>query len=160
MDVRPDQERVRAHPAPYLNRKKLIMTAATLGQLIDRHGVDVLDHLDRQLEVPALNGLQFQGDLAVIPAPGKNVSGKAVPTAGIPVIEAVGSGHEHRLLPGAEGTAKFVPQAGFGQDIGVLECTEPAYLAHPEHGYLGIAPGSYVLRRQREQATEERLVAD
>ncbi|MGW0803278.1 hypothetical protein [Nonomuraea sp. NPDC002799] len=35
-----------------------------------------------------------------------------------------------------------------------------AYLAHPEHAYTGIAPGTYELRRQREQADKARLVAD
>ena len=35
-----------------------------------------------------------------------------------------------------------------------------AYLAHPEHAYTGIGPGSYTLRRQREQADELRMVAD
>jgi DNA-binding XRE family transcriptional regulator len=134
---------------------------ATLGQLIERHGVDVLDHLDRETDIPVLDSLQFQGDLAVIPEPDANVTGTPVPAAGIAVIEAVGSGHEHRLLPGRPGTARFVSLAGDqGQDIGHLLTTEPAYLAHPEHGYLGIAPGAYVLRRQREQADEERLVAD
>lgn len=75
------------------------------------------------------------------------------------MIEAVGSGHEHRLFASVPGTAFFTPLRG-GQDIGVLECTETAYLLHPEHGATGVAPGSYVLRRQREQADEERLVAD
>ena len=28
-----------------------------------------------------------------------------------------------------------------------------AYLAHPEHAYSGIGPGTYVLRRQRELDT-------
>lgn len=136
---------------------------ATLGQLIDRHGVDVLEHLDREANVPVLDGLQFQGDLAVIPAAahGRHAADNAtnVPAAGLAVIEAVGGGHEHRLLAGRTGTALFTPARG-GQDIGYLEVTEPAYLAHPEHGYLGIAPGAYMLRRQREQADEERLVAD
>ncbi len=140
------------------------MTTATLGQLIDRHGVDVLDHLDREAGVPVLDGLQFQGDLAVIPAAsrGRHAADNAaeVPAAGIAVIEAIGGGHEHRLLAGGPGTLLFTPSRGRGQDIGHLEVTEPAYLAHPEHGYLGIAPGAYVLRRQREQADEERLVAD
>lgn len=137
------------------------MTASTLGQLIDRHGVDVLDHLDRDLTVPVLDGLQFQGDLAVIPEPGDNVTGTPVPAQGIAVIEAAAGGHEHRLLASAPGTARFVSLAGDQrQDIGHLNCTETAYLAHPEHGYLAIAPGSYVLRRQREQAAEERLVED
>lgn len=137
------------------------MTTATLGQLIDRHGVDVLDHLDRQVEVPVFDGLQFQGDLAVIPAGPQMAEYRAlaeVPGAGIPVIEAVGGGHEHRLLATAPGTALFAPLGG--QDIGVLVTTETAYIAHPEHGYLGMAPGAYMLRRQREQADEERLVAD
>ncbi len=35
-----------------------------------------------------------------------------------------------------------------------------AHLAHPEHGYASIAPGNYVIRRQREQADEIRVVAD
>ena len=140
------------------------MATATLGQLIGRHGVDVLDHLDREAGVPVLDGLQFQGDLAVIPAAshGHHAADNAneVPAAGIAVIEAVGGGHEHRLLAGTPGTAAFTPSRNGGQDIGYLETTGPAYLAHPEHGYLGIAPGGYVLRRQREQADEERLVAD
>lgn len=138
------------------------MTTATLGQLIERHHVDVLDHLDRDLEVPVLDGIQMQGDLAVIgtSSPPTVTTAKRVPAEGIPVIEAVGGGHEHRLLASAPGTATFAFATRTGQDIGVLEATAPAYLAHPEHGYLGIAPGSYVLRRQREQSDEERLVAD
>lgn len=139
------------------------MSAATLGQLITEHGIDVLDHLDRQVEVPVTTGLQFQGDLGIIPARtagGRHSATKPVPPAGVAVIEAIAGGHEHRLLAGTPGTAFWTPATRGGQDIGVLECTEPAYLAHPEHGYIGVAPGAYILRRQREQADEERLVAD
>jgi len=35
-----------------------------------------------------------------------------------------------------------------------------AELGHPEHGYNGIAPGSYEIRRQREMAEEIRMVQD
>ena len=138
------------------------MTTATLGQLIDKHGFDVLDHLDRDLEIPVHAGLQAQGDLFIIPADPDLGSrrGVVVPLDGIPVIEAVGGGHEHRLFAGQPGTAFFAPAGPAGQDIGLLECTEPAYIAHPEHAYTGIAPGTYTLRRQREQADEERVVAD
>jgi hypothetical protein len=142
------------------------MTTATLGQLIEKHGFDVLDHLDRDLEIPVHAGLQAQGDLFIIPADPDRGSrqGAAVPPDGIAVIEAVGGGHEHRLFAGQPGTAFFTP-AGGRQDIGLLECTEPAYIAHPEHAYAGIAPGTYTLRRQREQAEweradKERFVAD
>lgn len=140
------------------------MTTATLGQLIDAHGFDVLDHLDREAEIPVLGGLQAQGDLLIVPladaAPVSRRPAAEVPAAGIAVIEPVGSGHEHRLFAGSPGTATFGFAAAGGQDIGVLECTAPAFVAHPEHAYTGVAPGAYVLRRQREQADEERLVAD
>jgi hypothetical protein len=140
------------------------MPAVTLGQLIGAYGVDVLEHLDRDLEVPVYGGLQIQGDVAVIPLPEGSERGEAgtpVPPAGIPVIRASGGGHEHRLLAGTPGTAFWTP-SGSGQDLGVLQAAEPAYLAHPEHGYLGIASGSYMLRRQREQAgaDSQRLVED
>ena len=135
-------------------------STATIGQLVDQHGFEVLDHLDKSVEVPVLDGLQVQGDLIIVPAAGRNVSGKTVPAAGIPVISPVGSGHEHRLFAGVPGTAVFVPGMNGGQVIGLLECTAPAYIAHPEHAYAGIAPGVYELRRQREQADEERLIAD
>jgi hypothetical protein len=138
------------------------VTTATLGQLIDKHGFDVLDHLDRDLEIPVHAGLQAQGDLFIIPADPDHGSrqGAAVPPDGIAVIESVNGGHEHRLFAGQPGTAFFAPTGASGQDIGLLECTEPAYIAHPEHAYAGIAPGTYTLRRQREQADEERFVAD
>jgi hypothetical protein len=138
------------------------MTTATLGQLIEKHGFDVLDHLDRDLEIPVHAGLQAQGDLFIIPVdPNRRIGhGTAVPLDGIAVIEAVNGGHEHRLFAGQPGTAFFTPAGAGGQDIGLLECTEPAYIAHPEHAYAGIAPGSYMLRRQREQADQERFVAD
>jgi hypothetical protein len=138
---------------------------ATLGQLIDRYGFDVLDHLDRELEIPVHAGLQAQGDLFIIPVDlaAERLESVPVPSDGIAVIEAVGGGHEHRLFAGRPGTALFIPAGARSQDIGVLECTEPAYVAHPEHAYTGIAPGAYILRRQREAAgweTAEQFVAD
>jgi len=138
------------------------MTTATLGQLIEKYGFDVLDHLDRDLEIPVHGGLQAQGDLFIIPADPDCGSRQSapVPLDGIPVIEAVGGGHEHRLFAGQPGTALFTPAGVRGHDIGLLECTEPAYIAHPEHAYAGIAPGTYILRRQRELADRERFVAD
>lgn len=137
-------------------------TTVTLGQLIDHHKVDVLDHLDRDLEVPVNDGLQFQGDVAVVPTRviTRSTTAALVPAGGVAVIEAVAGGHEHRLLAGTPGTAWWTPATSAGQDLGVLEATGPVFLAHPEHGYLGVAAGSYVLRRQREQADEERLIAD
>lgn len=141
--------------------------ATTLAELTEAHGFEVLEHLEAGLEVPVNGGLQAQGDLFIVPVTamqaiqnrerGHDVT---VPAAGIAVIEAVGGGHEHRLFAGTPGTSWWTPASAAGQDIGILVCAEPAYVLHPEHGATGIAPGTYVLRRQREQADEERLVAD
>lgn len=136
----------------------------TLAQVTRATGFEVLEHLEAEAEVPVISGLQAQGDLIIVPAPVRGFSGgegKPVPAAGIAVIEAAGDGgHEHRLFAGTPGTAFFEAATAGGQDIGYLETTEPAYILHPEHGAAGIAPGAYTLRRQREQADEERLVAD
>jgi hypothetical protein len=138
----------------------------TLGQITQVHDFQVLEHLEADLEVPALEGLQAQGDLFIVPAQAQDLkgfpgqAGGEVPAAGIAVIAAVGAGHEHRLFAGSPGTAWWRSLDSGGQDIGILENTAPAYVLHPEHGAAGIAPGWYVLRRQREQADEERLVED
>jgi hypothetical protein len=136
----------------------------TLAEVTQSHGFEVYDWLDESADVPVVDGLQAQGDVFVVPSrrpvAGRGGSRMVVAAEGVAVVEAAGGGHEHRLFAGTPGTAWWTPAVDEGQDIGVLECTEPAYLLHPEHGAAGIGPGSYVLRRQREQADVERLVAD
>lgn len=138
-----------------------------LAELIDRHGIDVLEHLDRQASVPILSGLQAQGDVAVVPAAmvrGLTPASKPVPASGVPVVRGEAGGNTHLLL--AEGDVRF-DAVSIGRDplelaLGTLTVAESAtaYLAHPEHAYTGIAPGTYQLRRQREQGDEIRLVQD
>jgi hypothetical protein len=134
----------------------------TLAEVTEATGFAVLEHLEAEAAVPVLGGLQAQGDLFIIPGRDRATASMKSPVgaAGVAVIEGVNGGHEHRLFAGEPGTAWWSEMGGGGQDIGVLTCTEPAYILHPEHGATGIAPGTYVLRRQREQADEERLVAD
>lgn len=135
----------------------------TLGKLAEATGFEILEHLEAEAEVPVLSGLQAQGDLFIVPVPVGKVArsrGTEVPAEGIAVIEAMNGGHEHRLFAGKPGTAFWDAAAPGEQVIGVLECVAPAYVLHPEHGGAGIAPGRYELRRQREQADEQRLVAD
>lgn len=140
-------------------------TLQTLAEITTATGFQVLEHLEAETEVPILDGLQAQGDLFIVPLAiaGRPVQyGPAVeiPAEGVAVIEAVGGGHEHRLFASAPGTATFALATSRGQDIGVLECTQPVYSLHMEHGAAGIASGTFTLRRQREQAAQERLVAD
>jgi hypothetical protein len=131
----------------------------TLATLIDTHGVDVLEHLDREVTVPTVSGLQFQGDVAVVPV-GPVKGGRAVPAKGIPVVRGEAGGNTHTLL--ADGPVLFTDDGTFGLVLGWVTVPDgaTAYLAHPEHAYTGMAPGTYELRRQREQADVIRVVQD
>ncbi len=138
----------------------------TLATLIDRHGVDVLDHLDRDVTVPVLTGLQFQGDVAVIPTVHPvHKAAQPVPAAGVPVVRGESGGNTHLLIADGDGvTWAAAPDRRdpAALDLGTLTVPEgaAAYLAHPEHAYAGIGAGVYTVRRQREQAEAVRLVAD
>lgn len=150
------------------------MQLSTLDALIKTHSVEVDPHLDRQLTVPVDGGLQRQGDVIVIPfdvacnrpgvaTPRYGVASE-VPREGIPVVRGEAGGNTHLLL--ADGPVFWALTEsqwnGSALDLGVLiiEDGSVGYLAHPEHGYAGIAPGKYVISRQREQADEIRMVAD
>lgn len=131
---------------------------STLGEAIARHGVDVDAHLDRQTRIPVLAGLQAQGDVLVAPRPRRKPAETPVLPDGLAVVRGEFGGNTHTLL--AEGDVRFDAEPGEeGLDLGVLTVAEGAvaYLAHPEHAYSGIAPGTYVLRRQREVATARTL---
>ena len=82
-----------------------------------------------------------------------------IPSGGV-VVAAGREGHDHRLLPG--GFFDFAPRRPGQLVIGTLTVPEGAeqYLAHDEHGYTGIAPGTYQVGGQREFAGEWRAVAD
>lgn len=132
----------------------------TLEELETRHDVKALDYLARDAEIPVLTSLQFQGDLAVIPARAGLDAGDQVPPAGIPVVRGEAGGNTHLLL--ADGAVMWRPVENRTADLGTVTVAEgaTAFLAHPEHGYNAIGAGTYLIRRQREQADEIRLVAD
>lgn len=134
----------------------------TLKTLIDTHTVDVHDHLDRDEIVPVHHGLQFQGDVAIVPRSDVPAAATPVPRQGAPVVRGENGGNTHLLL--GEGDVRCDVRAADADNLTLAVLTvadgSTAWLAHPEHGYTGIAPGTYELRRQREQADELRLVAD
>lgn len=121
--------------------------------------VEIPDHLVADAEIPILAGLQVQGDLAIIPTRPSKKPGVPVSPAGVAVVRGENGGNTHLLV--GEGLV-WAPVEQAGQDLGVV--TVPAdgagYLLHPEHGANAMAPGCYLIRRQREQADEIRLVAD
>ena len=136
------------------------MTVRTLDEVAQLAAVTVLDHLDAQVDVPVLTDPQAQGDLIVIPGPATPVATTPVPAAGVPVVRGENGGNTHLLI--GDGPVHFDDGTAGAQTLGVLTVPDrsTAYLIHPEHGATGIGAGTYVVRRQREQADEIRLVAD
>jgi hypothetical protein len=130
-----------------------------------------LDLLEQSLRIPVLGGLQAQGDLIVVPSamlatpdpippePGW----RDVPPEGIVLLRSAGGGNPHTLVA-EPGTCRWTTSVRFdGLSIGAFEATADVYLIHPEHGASGVAPGTYVVRRQREHDRlrgGSRLVAD
>lgn len=132
-----------------------------LATLTKTHGIDVHEHLDRDLTIPVLTGLQRQGDVLVLPDQNATAT-TPVPTAGVPVVRGENGGNTHAIV--AEGDVFCDLRTASTTDLTLALLTVTpgaiAWLAHPEHGFMGIGPGSYSLRRQREQADELRMVQD
>lgn len=134
---------------------------ATLATLIGTHDVDVHDHLDRDELVPVHTGMQRQGDVLVLPRDGKPAT-TPVPASGVPVVRGENGGNTHLLLADGPVTCDVREASATSLALAVVSVPDgsAAWLAHPEHGYMGIGPGRYVMRRQREMADELRMVAD
>lgn len=133
----------------------------TLATLIETHGIDVDEHLDRQVTVPIHTGLQRQGDVIVIPNPQAKAT-KPVPKTGTPVVRGEAGGNTHAIVADGEVFCDTRDASASNLTLASLTVAEGAvaYLAHPEHAYSGIGPGTYEIRRQREQADELRMVQD
>ncbi|MFR9778059.1 hypothetical protein ACL02O_18650 [Micromonospora sp. MS34] len=143
----------------------------TLNKLTDLTGLTVLDHLEQQVRIPVLAGLQAQGDLLVVPLHvlddvhlAARARWRPVPPAGVELLRGAAGGNPHTLVaePGDAHWSTDVADP-VSLAVGALRCTGPAYLVHPEHGGSGIAPGTYLVRRQRERNTGwggDHLVAD
>jgi len=143
-----------------------------LAELLDRTGLDVLDHLERETSVPVINGLQAQGDLIVIPydmithlEPRSWFQWRPMPPEGIELVRGIAGNNPHTLVADRDmchWSDGVLDRTGLA--IGVFENTTPAYLIHPEHGGTGVAPGKWLVRRQQERGAGFRprpvLIAD
>lgn len=140
-----------------------------LAELLDRSELDVLDHLEREIAVPVIDGPQAQGDLIVLPmamVPVVTVSDWAawqpVPWHGVELVRGVAGNNPHTLVADP-GTCLWTPHVWdpLRLAVAVFENTTTAYLIHPEHGGTGVAPGRWLVRRQQEYGLLKRLlVAD
>ncbi|GIH02145.1 hypothetical protein Rhe02_02120 [Rhizocola hellebori] len=137
------------------------MTTITLAELTALSGRDVLDHLELEAAIPVVNGLQAQGDLIVIPhamVEQTAVIGfrtwRKVPPSGVELLRSASGGNPHTLVADPY-TCEWLPWPWdpTGLAIAALRNTSTVYLIHREHGATGIAPGTWVVRRQRERST-------
>lgn len=138
------------------------MSTTTYGAVLGAHDVEIPAHLEAQATVPVLTGDQRQGDIIVLATrPGAD-QGSPIPAEGIAVVRGEAGGNTHLLV--GDGPILWRPQTDGGDRLHLGTVTVPdgstAYLLHPEHGAQGLAPGTYRIRRQREQADEIRMVAD
>ena len=118
----------------------------------------VLTQREFDADVPVLAGMQRQGDVLILPA--RVTATTAVPTSGTAVVEGEGAANSHTIYA-ADGPVYCDTDWPDDENLRIATLTVPqgstAYLGHPEHGYMGIAPGSYEIRRQREMG---RMVFD
>ncbi|HZE31471.1 MAG TPA: hypothetical protein VE198_08560 [Actinoallomurus sp.] len=142
----------------------------TLGSLSQQTGLTVLDHLERSVSIPVVDGLQAQGDLIVISYSviassmrlWPKTDWREVPPEGVELLRGAAGGNPHTLVA-EPGTCRWTVTMtdSDGLAIGVFEASAVVYLLHPEHGATGCTPGTYVVRRQRErEGLRARLVAD
>lgn len=133
------------------------MSTLTLADIETEFGLTHLDYLDRGAAVPTIEKRGAQGDVLVRRIDG-SVATSPVPAEGYPVVRGEVGANTHLLV----GEAFYDPNDDGSLVIGRLTVADgaTALLSHPEHGGLLIAPGTYEVRRQREQADEIRMVRD
>jgi len=115
----------------------------TLASLAARTGTAVLDHLERSVTIPVVDGLQAQGDLIVVPydvlAGRVEVFSAArwtpVPPEGVELLRGVAGGHAHTLVaaPGTCRWAAMVP-APARLTLGVFEAAAVVCLVRADPG--------------------------
>lgn len=131
----------------------------TLADLTGATGRPVDLHLMLDLVIPVHDGIQAQGDLIVLPladaaghvAVRSDAAWQEVPPEGVELLRGGAGGNAHTLVADP-GTCLWTADVDdrLGLAIGAFEALDVAYLLHREHGGTGIAPGWYVVRRQRE----------
>lgn len=128
--------------------------------------LDSIEHLD--LEVPVVSGNQRQGDVFLLKVTvDRTQDAKPLGKTGIVVVRAETSAANTHTLYALTGECLWLPNARADRDDELVQgwLTVPAdaeaTLIHTEeHNVLGIGPGTYEVRRQREFAGEWQRVAD
>lgn len=131
-------------------------------------GTEFVGDFAADLDIPVLSGPQCQGDVSVCPIDLYGTTPTfgdpvAVTGAGVEVIRGGAMNNAHTLRSLDAGVVwRPVVFSGEGVALGELTVADGAqcFLEHSEHGFNGVAAGTYVVGRQREQAEAVRMVAD
>lgn len=136
-----------------------------LSELERMTNLRALDHLDRDAALPIVTTAACQGDVSILRVTTSPAT-TALPQAGFPVVRGEAGGNTHSLHAARGHGVCFDPSTGSeasqGLTLGTLTVPggEQAFLLHPEHGGMAIAPGTYRIGRQREFQGEWQMVAD
>src|SRR5262252_4547527 len=116
--------------------------AMTLADLTGLTGLAVLDHLERQVTIPVVDGLQAQGDLIVIPLSSlddvtivPSARWNVVPAEGVELLRGAAGGNPHTLAAD-HGACRWTTDVRDKRRLalGAVQTAATAYLIHPEHG--------------------------
>lgn len=132
-----------------------------VSEAIKKFATEVLDHLDREVQVPVVTTAACQGDVSILRVT-TNPATAPVGKAGVAVVRGENGGNTHSLHADGEIFWDIAAERDGSLTLGTLTVADgsQAVMAHPEHGFLAIAPGTYRIGRQREFAGEWRMVAD
>lgn len=134
----------------------------TLGDVAQRTGTEVPDHLVAQAEVPVASRV-IQGDVMVIPFSGR-VSRKGhrpLPPEGVNVVESDEERNRHVLSSDRGSGVVYVPGvvADRSRDLGLLIVPKGqiAVLTHTgEHGSVAVGEGTYRVLGQLDPRSRRR----
>lgn len=133
-----------------------------VSEAITHTGAEVLDHLDREVSVPVVTDAACQGDVSIVRTD-DTAATTPLPAQGLAVVRGENGGNTHSLHAHGDNICfDAAPERAGSLHLGTLTVPagSEALMAHPEHGFLSIAPGTYSIGRQREYAGEWRRVAD
>jgi hypothetical protein len=97
----------------------------------------------------ATRGVVRQGDVLLMPVDAIPGESRRATSEGTRLVLAEGeaTGHAHVVLGGGR---LYLPGVERGASGTYLFVEEPATLVHDEHDAIGLEPGAYEVRRQRE----------
>jgi len=103
-------------------------------------------------EPHAARGIVRQGDVLLVPVEGlpERRHERVVEGPRIVLAEGEATGHAHVVLGSARLVHSTAALSWRAADRTHLVVEEPASLVHDEHDAIGLLPGTYEVRRQRE----------